>query len=184
MIRRRDPNQPVRCGVDRHVSDRARNVIWRADPAPRRRLSRPGPIAAGDTARLNDPVTRAGKAQAAVDVSSVIRASPDSFRVAARRGLPASPVRGRMDEDQTRRGGEDGIEEEGLRGLGVGALARSLIVEHPEWTYRLTPTRCGRRGWRAPAAAASGGRYLLPTLLLHPLREPDRIALARSEVAP
>lgn len=22
------------------------------------------------------------------------------------------------------------------RGLGVGALARSLIVEHPEWTYR------------------------------------------------
>lgn len=32
-------------------------------------------------ARTNDPFTKVGKQQIAVDVSSVIRASPDSFRV-------------------------------------------------------------------------------------------------------
>jgi type IV secretion system protein VirB5 len=41
-----------------------------------------GAIALNDYARVNDPFSRVGKEQIAVDVSSVIRASPDSFRVA------------------------------------------------------------------------------------------------------
>jgi len=41
-----------------------------------------GALALNDYARANDPFTKIGKTQIAVDVSSVIRASPDSFRVA------------------------------------------------------------------------------------------------------
>lgn len=41
-----------------------------------------GAAALNDYARANDPFAQVGKAQVAVDVSSVIRASPDSFRVA------------------------------------------------------------------------------------------------------
>ena len=41
-----------------------------------------GAAALNDYARANDPFTRVGRQQIAVDVSSVIRASPDSFRVA------------------------------------------------------------------------------------------------------
>ena len=41
-----------------------------------------GAAVLNDYARVNDPFARAGKEQVAVDVSSVIRASPDSFRVA------------------------------------------------------------------------------------------------------
>lgn len=41
-----------------------------------------GALALNDYARSNDPFAQAGKVQVAVDVSSVIRASPDSFRVA------------------------------------------------------------------------------------------------------
>lgn len=41
-----------------------------------------GAIALNDFARVNDPFSRIGKEQVAVDVSSVIRASPDSFRIA------------------------------------------------------------------------------------------------------
>lgn len=41
-----------------------------------------GAAALNDHARTNDPFTRVGRAQVAVEVSSVIRASPDSFRVA------------------------------------------------------------------------------------------------------
>ncbi|MQB35461.1 conjugal transfer protein TrbF [Agrobacterium tumefaciens] len=41
-----------------------------------------GAVALNDYARANDPFTKVGKQQIAVDVSSVIRASPDSFRVA------------------------------------------------------------------------------------------------------
>ncbi|WP_097091773.1 conjugal transfer protein TrbF [Novosphingobium sp. Chol11] len=41
-----------------------------------------GALALNDYARANDPFTQVGKVQVAVDVSSVIRASPDSFRVA------------------------------------------------------------------------------------------------------
>jgi type IV secretion system protein VirB5 len=41
-----------------------------------------GALALNDYARNNDPFARIGKAQVAVDVSSVIRASPDSFRIA------------------------------------------------------------------------------------------------------
>ena len=41
-----------------------------------------GAGALNDYARTNDPFTKVGKQQIAVDVSSVIRASPDSFRVA------------------------------------------------------------------------------------------------------
>ena len=41
-----------------------------------------GALFLNDYARANDPFTQIGKVQVAVDVSSVIRASPDSFRVA------------------------------------------------------------------------------------------------------
>ena len=41
-----------------------------------------GALALNDYARTNDPFTKVGKQQIAVDVSSVIRASPDSFRIA------------------------------------------------------------------------------------------------------
>ncbi len=41
-----------------------------------------GALALNDYARANDPFAQIGKIQVAVDVSSVIRASPDSFRVA------------------------------------------------------------------------------------------------------
>lgn len=41
-----------------------------------------GAAALNDYARINDPFARVGRAQVAVEVSSVIRASPDSFRVA------------------------------------------------------------------------------------------------------
>ena len=41
-----------------------------------------GSVALNDYARANDPFTRVGKQQVSVEVSSVIRASPDSFRVA------------------------------------------------------------------------------------------------------
>jgi type IV secretory pathway TrbF-like protein len=40
-----------------------------------------GALALNDYARTNDPFSRVGKAQVSVDVSSVIRASGDSFRV-------------------------------------------------------------------------------------------------------
>ena len=39
-------------------------------------------VVSDDYARANAPFTKVGKQQVAVDVSSVIRASPDSFRVA------------------------------------------------------------------------------------------------------
>jgi type IV secretion system protein VirB5 len=41
-----------------------------------------GAMALNDYARANDPFANVGRVQVAVDVSSVIRASPDSFRVA------------------------------------------------------------------------------------------------------
>jgi len=41
-----------------------------------------GAIALNEYARVNDPFAKVGRQQIAVDVSSVIRASPDSFRVA------------------------------------------------------------------------------------------------------
>lgn len=41
-----------------------------------------GAAALNDYARGNDPFAQVGKVQVAVDVSSVIRASPDSFRIA------------------------------------------------------------------------------------------------------
>ena len=41
-----------------------------------------GAATLNDYARANDPFTKVGKQQIAVEVSSVIRASPDSFRVA------------------------------------------------------------------------------------------------------
>ena len=40
-----------------------------------------GALALNDYARSNDPFAQVGKVQVAIDVSSVIRASPDSFRI-------------------------------------------------------------------------------------------------------
>ena len=41
-----------------------------------------GALALNDFARVADPFARVGKQQVSVEVSSVIRASPDSFRIA------------------------------------------------------------------------------------------------------
>ena len=41
-----------------------------------------GAVALNDNARANDPFAKVGRVQVAVDISSVIRASNDSFRVA------------------------------------------------------------------------------------------------------
>ncbi|MGJ4948703.1 conjugal transfer protein TrbF [Bradyrhizobium sp. HKCCYLS20291] len=41
-----------------------------------------GAAALNDYARSNDPFTKLGKSQVSIEVSSVIRASPDSFRIA------------------------------------------------------------------------------------------------------
>jgi len=41
-----------------------------------------GALALNDYARTNDPFAKIGRVQVSVDVSSVIRASPDSFRIA------------------------------------------------------------------------------------------------------
>jgi type IV secretion system protein VirB5 len=41
-----------------------------------------GAAALNDHARVNDPFAKLGKLQIAVEISSVIRASPESFRVA------------------------------------------------------------------------------------------------------
>ncbi|BBB98539.1 type IV secretion system protein VirB5 [Bradyrhizobium elkanii USDA 61] len=41
-----------------------------------------GAVALNEYARANDPFAKLGKVQISIDVSSVIRASPDSFRVA------------------------------------------------------------------------------------------------------
>lgn len=41
-----------------------------------------GAVALNDYARANDPFTRVGREQISIEVSSVIRASPDSFRIA------------------------------------------------------------------------------------------------------
>ena len=41
-----------------------------------------GAVALNDYARANDPFTRVGREQVSIEVSSVIRASPDSFRIA------------------------------------------------------------------------------------------------------
>jgi len=41
-----------------------------------------GALALNDYARANDPFTKVGKQHIAVEISSVIRASPDSFRIA------------------------------------------------------------------------------------------------------
>ena len=41
-----------------------------------------GAVALNDYARANDPFTRVGRTQVSVEISSVIRASPDSFRIA------------------------------------------------------------------------------------------------------
>lgn len=41
-----------------------------------------GVVSLNEYARLNDPFAKVGKIQVAIEVSSVIRASPDSFRVA------------------------------------------------------------------------------------------------------
>ena len=45
-------------------------------------LTDKGAVALNDYARANDPFAKVGRIQVAVDISSVIRASNDSFRVA------------------------------------------------------------------------------------------------------
>ena len=75
----------------RPASRRAIGATWRSARFSSRRGSRPpwsgnrraaGAAALNDYARSNDPFTKVGRQQIAVDVSSVIRASPDSFQVA------------------------------------------------------------------------------------------------------
>jgi type IV secretion system protein VirB5 len=85
-----------RLSSDRSADRLSPRALHRAGPIDsRRRHHRPPELAArlrlhdrprrcalNDYARANDPFAKVGKQQIAVDVSSVIRASPDSFRVA------------------------------------------------------------------------------------------------------
>ena len=56
-------------------------TAW-ASPSLSTCTTQAGALALNDYARTNDPFANIGKVQVAVDVSSVIRASPSSFRVA------------------------------------------------------------------------------------------------------
>ena len=75
--------ESARAELARHHAD-AGDARARLSEAERALADLPdrGAAALNDYARSNDPFTRVGRQQVAVEVSSIIRASPDSFRVA------------------------------------------------------------------------------------------------------
>lgn len=82
------PNDPQIAFYLAHFIEQVRSIP--ADPVIVRQnwlraydfATQGGALALNDYARANDPFTKVGKQQVAVDVSSVIRASPVSFRIA------------------------------------------------------------------------------------------------------
>jgi type IV secretory pathway TrbF-like protein len=82
------PNDPQIAFYLAHFIEQVRSIP--ADPVIVRQnwlraydfMTQGGALALNDYARANDPFTKVGKQQVAVDVSSVIRASPASFRIA------------------------------------------------------------------------------------------------------
>ncbi|QKC85513.1 conjugal transfer protein TrbF [Mesorhizobium sp. NZP2077] len=82
------PNDPQVAFYLAHFIEQVRSIP--ADPIILRQnwlraydfTTQGGALALNDYARGNDPFTKVGKQQVAVDVSSVIRASPVSFRIA------------------------------------------------------------------------------------------------------
>jgi type IV secretion system protein VirB5 len=82
------PSDPQIAFYLAHVIEQVRSIP--ADPVILRQnwlraydfTTQGGALALNDYARANDPFTRIGKQQVAVEVSSVIRASPASFRIA------------------------------------------------------------------------------------------------------
>ncbi|MER9365024.1 conjugal transfer protein TrbF [Mesorhizobium sp. M0518] len=82
------PNDPQIAFYLAHFIEQVRSIP--ADPVIVRQnwlraydfATQGGALALNDYARANDPFTKVGKQQVAVDVSSVIRASPASFRIA------------------------------------------------------------------------------------------------------
>ncbi|MER9437234.1 conjugal transfer protein TrbF [Mesorhizobium sp. M0618] len=82
------PNDPQIAFYLAHFIEQVRSIP--ADPVIVRQnwlraydfTTQGGALALNDYARANDPFTKVGKQQVAVDVSSVIRASPVSFRIA------------------------------------------------------------------------------------------------------
>ncbi|MER9451285.1 conjugal transfer protein TrbF [Mesorhizobium sp. M0254] len=82
------PNDPQIAFYLAHFIEQVRSIP--ADPVIVRQnwlraydlATQGGALALNDYARANDPFTKVGKQQVAIDVSSVIRASPVSFRIA------------------------------------------------------------------------------------------------------
>lgn len=82
------PNDPQIAFYLAHFIEQVRSIP--ADPIILRQnwlraydfATQGGALALNDYARANDPFTKVGKQQVAIDVSSVIRASPVSFRIA------------------------------------------------------------------------------------------------------
>lgn len=82
------PNDPQIAFYLAHFIEQVRSIP--ADPVIVRQnwlraydfATQGGALALNDYARANDPFTKVGKQQVAIDVSSVIRASPASFRIA------------------------------------------------------------------------------------------------------
>ncbi|MEI9405684.1 conjugal transfer protein TrbF [Mesorhizobium argentiipisi] len=82
------PSDPQIAFYLAHVIEQVRSIP--ADPVVLRQnwlraydfTTQGGALALNDYARANDPFTRIGEQQVAVEVSSVIRASPASFRIA------------------------------------------------------------------------------------------------------
>lgn len=82
------PNDPQIAFYLAHFIEQVRSIP--ADPVIVRQnwlraydfATQGGALALNDYARANDPFTKVGKQQIAIDVSSVIRASPSSFRIA------------------------------------------------------------------------------------------------------
>ena len=101
-----------------------------------------GALALNDYARTNDPFAKIGKGQVAVDVSSVIRASPDSFRDR----LGRTPLRERC----TR---------------GDRALDRDRHRRHR--TPRTTPTGCAKIRSGYSSTPSTGRRSSADAVALH-----------------
>lgn len=87
-VRDYQPNDPQIAFYLAHFIEQVRSIP--ADPVIVRQnwlraydfATQGGALALNDYARANEPFTKVGKQQVAVDVSSVIRASPVSFRIA------------------------------------------------------------------------------------------------------
>jgi P-type conjugative transfer protein TrbG len=109
-------------------------------------------LALNDYARANDPFTKVGKQQVAVEVSSVIRASPDSFRVAwTERHYENGQLRRdrALDRDPHHRRSRPPRDAERLRANPLGIYVNAI-----NWSKELSPMT-GPRPVRSPTSRSS-----------------------------